>query len=249
MTMRDSELRSVRGAKVAIVPQDPAMSLNPVLKIGTQISEVLRAHMPLRKQQRKTRVLELMEELGFDDPERIASAYPHELSGGQRQRVVIAQAIACNPALLIADEPTSKLDSQSQAELLTLLITVVRRHGTSLILITHDPGILMGIADRIAVMYAGSVVEEGTADEVVRNPLHPYTQALLRLFTSGRRWEASRFEKFPVIAGEVPDLAHPAPGCRFEPRCPERMSVCSGEDPQEFNVSSSHRVSCFKHAN
>lgn len=249
LTMRNSDLRRFRGAKIAMVPQDPATSLNPVLKIGTQISEVLRAHLRLNKSQRETRVFELLREVGFDDAERIAFAYPHELSGGQRQRVVIAQAVACRPALLIADEPTSKLDSQFQAEILELLINIVRRHGTALILVTHDPGILIGIADRIAVMYAGSVVEEGTAEEVVRNPLHPYTQALLTLFKSEHGGRTGKTEHFPVIAGDAPDLSHALPGCRFEPRCPERMSVCSAQDPEESTLSCSHRVSCFKHAN
>jgi ABC-type dipeptide/oligopeptide/nickel transport system ATPase component len=168
LRMRESELRTLRGRRISMIPQDPATSLNPVLKIGTQISEVLRAHSSLDKGgRRSSRALELLQEVGFDDPERIASAYAHELSGGQKQRVVIAQAIACNPALLIADEPTSKLDSQSQAEIVALLTHIVRKNGTALILITHDPAILMGVADRIAVMYAGSIVEEGTAQELM----------------------------------------------------------------------------------
>lgn len=247
LRMRESELRRIRGAKISMIPQDPATSLNPVLTIGTQISEVLRAHLPVKKGQRSAQVLELLKEVGFDDPERIASAYPHELSGGQRQRVVIAQAIACNPALLIADEPTSKLDSQLQTEMLTVLMSVVRRHGTALVLITHDPGILIGVADRIAVMYAGSIVEEGTAQEIMQNPLHPYTQALVTLLKSEHR--AGKTDKFPVIAGDAPDLTKAGPGCRFEPRCPGRMSVCSAQDPTESNITHSHRVSCFKHAN
>lgn len=247
--MRNAELQTIRGARISMIPQDPATSLNPVLKIGMQISEVLRAHMQLSNSQRKARVLELLQEVGFDDAERIASAYPHELSGGQRQRVVIAQAVACNPALLIADEPTSKLDSQLQAEILLLLTNIVRRHSTALVLITHDPGILIGTADRIAVMYAGSIVEEGDAEEIVRNPLHPYTQALLRLFKSEYARGAGKTEQFPVIVGEAPDLARAEPGCRFEPRCPERMAVCSAQDLTESTLSHSHRVSCFKYAN
>ena len=248
LRMRDPELRSVRVVRLSIVPQDAATRLNPVLKIGTQISEVLRAHMRLNQSQRKTRVLELLREVGFGDAERIAFAYPHELSGGQRQRVVIAQAVACCPALLIADEPTSKLDSQLQAEILALLTNIVRSHGTALILITHDPGILIGIADRIAVMYAGSIVEEGTAEEVVRNPLHPYTQALLTLFKSEQGRRAGKIEHFPVIGGEAPDLTHVLRGCQFAPRCSEHMAVCSAQDPEQSTISHSHRVSCFKHA-
>lgn len=233
-----------------MIPQDPATSLNPVLKVSTQISEVLRAHSSLDKGgRRSSRALELLQEVGFDDPERIASAYAHELSGGQKQRVVIAQAIACNPALLIADEPTSKLDSQSQAEIVALLTHIVRKHGTALILITHDPAILMGVADRIAVMYAGSIVEEGTAQELIQNALHPYTQALLTLFKSEHGWRAGKAEELPVIEGEAPDLTAAGHGCRFQPRCSESMSVCSMQDPEESTVSHCHRVSCFKHAN
>ena len=249
LTVADSELRRVRGARIAMIPQDPATSLNPVLKISMQIAEVLRAHLRVNSSQRKTRVLELLKEVGFDDAERIASAYPHELSGGQRQRVVIAQAIACNPALLIADEPTSKLDPELQAEILTLLTKIVRNRGAALMLITHDPGVLIGMADRIAVMYAGSIVEEGTAQDVMQNPLHPYTQALVTLFRAGYGWRAGKTGEFPLIAGDAPNLSQAGPGCRFEPRCPDRMSVCSAQDPTESNIAHSHRVSCFKHAN
>jgi oligopeptide/dipeptide ABC transporter ATP-binding protein len=248
LAVPESEMHEIRGARIAMIPQDPATSLNPALNIGTHISEVLRAHVPLSKTQRRARVLELLREVGFDNPERIGFAYSHELSGGQRQRAVIAQAIACRPALLIADEPTSKLDSPLQAEILLLLTSIARRHGTALILITHDPGILIGIADRIAVMYAGSIVEEGSAEEVVRNPLHPYTQALLRLFKSGLHHDG-KIKKFPMIPGEAPDLLRVGLGCRFEPRCSERMPVCSAQDPAESNISHSHRVSCFKHVN
>ena len=249
LTMDESELRSIRGSRIALVSQDPSTSLNPVLKVSTQISEVLRAHLKLNKQQRRMRVLELLREVGFDDPERIASAYLHELSGGQNQRVVIAQAIACSPALLIADEPTSKLDSQSQSEILTLLSGIVRRHGAGLILITHDPAILIGLANRVAIMYAGSIVEDGAMADVVRNPLHPYTQGLLRLFMSEHDRRGGKIDRFPVIVGEAPDLSLAGRGCRFEPRCLERMVPCAVQDPKESAISDSHRVSCFKHAN
>jgi oligopeptide/dipeptide ABC transporter ATP-binding protein len=247
LTMRESELRTIRGAGIAMISQDPATSLNPVMKIGAQISEVLRAHLQLKKQKRITRVLDLLREVGFEDPERIRNAYPHELSGGQRQRVVIAQAIACNPKLLIADEPTSKLDTQLQADILTLLTGVVRRHRTALILITHDPAILMGVADRVAIMYAGSIAEEGMTAEVFQNPLHPYTRSLLRLFSFEGR-QAGRVDRLPAIVGEAPDLTYAGPGCGFEPRCPERIPLCSRQDPQESTITPCHRVSCFKHA-
>jgi len=248
LAMREKELRELRGARVAMVSQDPAASLNPVLKIGTQVSEVLRAHFSLNRKERKDRAVELLREVGFNDPERIYAAYPHELSGGQRQRVVIAQAMACRPALIIADEPTSKLDSQLQADILALLADVVRRHKTALIFITHDPSILIGLADRIAIMYAGRIVEEGGINDVLRNPLHPYTQSLLRLFAATGAQGGKR-ANFPIIAGEPADLTQVSHGCCFEPRCLERMEVCARQAPSELTKEQSHRVSCFKYAN
>ena len=179
--MKSRELQQLRGSRITLIPQDPASALNPVLRIGTQISEVLRAHLRTRRNERKTRVRQLLHEVGFDDPERIASSYPHQLSGGQRQRVVIAQAIACRPALIIADESTSKLDGPLQAEIIALLAGIVRRHGTSLLWITHDLATVAGLANRIAVMNAGQIVEQGDTEEVLRQPIHPYTQELIRL--------------------------------------------------------------------
>lgn len=244
--MTEGELRGLRGARVALIPQDPAGSLNPVMKIGSQISEVLRAHEKFIRKERDSRVLELLREVGFDEPEKAYAAYPHELSGGQRQRVVIAQAIACGPALVIADEPTSKLDSALQGEILELMRRLVQRNQAALILITHDPAVLAGFANRVVVMYAGRIIEEGNAEEVFSRPLHPYTQALLRLFpTDGLAQK--RAAKLAVISGESPNLTQTRPGCRFEPRCPERMPICAGEDPREFMPAVSHRVSCFKY--
>ena len=246
LAMTEGELRKIRGARMALVPQDPATSLNPVMKIGTQISEVLRAHLKVSRKEREDRVLELLREVGFPDPERVRSAYPHEVSGGQRQRAVIAQAVSCGPALVIADEPTSKLDSSLQNEILELLRKLVRRNRSALIFITHDPAILCGLANRIAVMYAGRIVEEGPTDEMLSRPLHPYTQALLRLFPAGAQ-ENIRAAKLPVIPGEPPDLTHTGSGCRFEPRCGDRMPACANQDPGESTPSSLHRVSCFKY--
>ena len=243
----EHELRKVRGARIALIPQDPAVSLNPVIRVGDQISEVLRAHLEMTRKQRRTRVEELLREVGFDDSARIYAAYPHQLSGGQRQRVVIAQAMACRPALVIADEPTSKLDSPLQAQILAVLSDLIRRHGTALLWITHDPALLAGFADRIAVMYAGRIVEQGTTQEILRRPLHPYTQALVCL--SAPRLSGADHQQFPAIAGEPPDLTRVGAGCRFEPRCAERMEICLGHDPQESTPEPSRRVSCFKYGN
>jgi oligopeptide/dipeptide ABC transporter ATP-binding protein len=242
----EPELRNIRGARLSLIPQDPAVSLNPVIKAGEQISEVLRAHLPMNRKQRKSRVEELLREVGFDDPQRIYAAYPHQLSGGQRQRVVIAQAMACRPALVIADEPTSKLDAPLQTQILALMSNLIRRNGTALILITHDPAILTGFADRIAVMYAGRIVEDGPGEAILRKPLHPYTQALMRLTTPATPNNRSHF---PAIAGEPADLTRVGAGCCFEPRCAERMPVCADHHPQESKPESLRRVSCFKYGN
>jgi ABC-type glutathione transport system ATPase component len=178
LEMGERELRSLRGAQISLVPQDPAVCLNPVIKVGEQIAEVLRAHLKMTSGQRKNHALDLLREVGFEDTKQIYGLYPHQLSGGQRQRVVIAQAMACRPKLVVADEPTSKLDAPAQAHILQLLINLARQNDTAMLLITHDPAILAALADRVAVMYAGRIVEEGTTEDVCRNPLHPYTQAL-----------------------------------------------------------------------
>lgn len=179
--MKERELGKIRGRHISTVPQDPASALNPVLRISAQISEVLRAHLELSRNERKGRVLELLHEVGFDGPERIACSYPHQLSGGQRQRVVIAQAIACQPELIIADEPISKLDPPLQVQVLDLVANIVRRHNTALLWITHDPASLAGFADRIIVMREGRIVEEGKTPDVLTRPGDSYTQMLMRL--------------------------------------------------------------------
>ncbi len=184
LNLSERELRAIRGREISLIPQDPALSLNPVMTVGSQVGEVLRAHLPLTPQLRRERVMELFREVGFDHPEEIYSAYPHQLSGGQRQRIAIAQAVACRPALLIADEPTSKLDPTLQAEIVALLSQIRRQHGTAILVISHDPALFAGFADRIAVMYAGRIVEVGSSAEIFGRPLHPYTQALVRIAAS-----------------------------------------------------------------
>jgi len=245
LKMSEPELRAIRGRELSLIPQDPALSLNPVMNVGSQISEVLRAHLPLHPTERRVRVVELLLEVGFDRPEDIYNAYPHQLSGGQRQRIAISQAIACRPALVIADEPTSKLDAPLQTEIVALLSRIRKNHGTAILLITHDPALLAGLADRIAVMYAGRIVESGVTAEIFRQPLHPYTQALVRLAKSAIG--APSRKSFPVIDGESPDPAAFPAGCRFEPRCPDRMEICTQRYPQVFLPEPSKPVSCFKY--
>lgn len=247
LNLSERELRAIRGREMSLIPQDPALSLNPVMTAGSQVGEVLRAHLPLNAQQRRKRVMELFREVGFDHPEEIYSAYPHQLSGGQRQRIAIAQAVACRPALLIADEPTSKLDATLQAEIVALLLQIRRQHGTAILVISHDPASFAGFADRIAVMYAGRIVEVGSSAEIFSRPLHPYTQALVRITTASMVTGSRARVRLPAIEGESPDPTSIPVGCRFEPRCSERLDVCSRRYPRAFMPEPSRPVNCFKY--
>ena len=251
----DRSLQKTRGARLALIPQDPAVCLNPVIRVGQQISDVLRAHLSLSPKERQERVRELLKEVGFDDIERIHRSYPHQLSGGQRQRIVIAQAIACRPDLIIADEPTSKLDPQLQTQIIDLMSRIVTRYETALIWITHEPARLDGFADRVAVIYAGRIIEDGPADVVLRNPFHPYTRALVGLAhlagqtSRGPAGGLRVRHRLPEIPGDPPDVTGAAKGCRFAPRCSEKLRHCSIRDPGVFSVLPSHVVSCFKYEN
>ncbi len=247
-SLPEVELREIRGPGMALIPQDPALALNPVISVGDQIAEVLRAHMAMTRPDRRSRVEELLGECGFNDPGQIYNAYPHQLSGGQRQRIVIAQAMACRPALVIADEATSKLDACLQGEMLSLMRDISQRHETAFVLISHDPAVLAGFVDRVAIMYAGRIIEEGSTEDIFRRPLHPYTQALVRL--CGRYLPgAGARNRFATIDGEPPDLTRPGVGCPFAARCPERMHICVERDVLETMPQPSHRVSCFKYDN
>lgn len=249
LTMADHELRGVRGKEISMISQDPALSLNPVIRVGDQIAEVLHAHSAMNRSERRQNVEALLQSVGFDQPRQTHSAYPHQLSGGQRQRIAIAEAIACHPVLVIADEPTSKLDTALQAEILALLSEIRKRRATAFLVISHDPTIFPGFADRIVILHAGRVVEEGKTQDIFRKPLHPYTQALVRL--SERYFESAPNSRtrFPALNGEAPDLTRLGAGCRFEPRCPERMQVCINCNPPELTPEPFRRVSCFKYGN
>lgn len=202
LRLSESELSAIRGRKISLVPQDPALSLNPVMTVGAQIAEVLRAHLRMTAEERRDRVCDLLCEVGFDQPVTIYHAYPHQLSGGQRQRVVIAQAVACRPALVIADEPTSKLDAPLRLDIIGLLSEMRLRHGTAILLISHDPALVVAFADRVAVMNAGRIVEAGTCTEMFARPLHSYTQALVRLARSSVGAGTGAKGRFPGIEGE-----------------------------------------------
>jgi len=226
----DEQLRRIRGAEIAMVFQDPMCSLNPVQRVGTQIAEQLRAHNELDKDAATERARGLLERVGIPRPAERLRAFPHELSGGMRQRVMIAMALSCDPRLLIADEPTTALDVTIQAQILEEVRQLREETGAGVILITHDLGVVADVADRIAVMYAGQIVEQGTLDEIFYDPQHPYTWGLLG---SIARVDRPRPARLPAIAGTPPSLANPPHGCRFRPRCPHAFAQCSELPPLE----------------
>ncbi len=221
----EEELRRIRGAEIAMIFQDPMSSLDPVYRIGTQIIEQIRVHEPdVTKAQALDRTVELMERVGIPRARERARSYPHEFSGGMRQRVMIAMALSCSPKLLIADEPTTALDVTIQAQILDELRQLRKETGAGIILVTHDLGVVADIADRIVVMYAGRVVEEGTLDEIFYDPQHPYTWGLLGSIT---RVDRDRSQRLPAIPGLPPSLLSPPQGCHFRPRCPHAFERCT----------------------
>jgi oligopeptide transport system ATP-binding protein len=235
-----AQMRRVRGKKIAMVLQDPMTSLNPALTIGTQVSEVVRLHQGLRGRTLRDRVLDALKRLRISAPDSRLGQYPHQFSGGMRQRVSSAIALSCAPRLLIADEPTTSLDVTIQAQYLELLKEVQASAGVAVILVTHDFGIVAANADRVAVMYAGKIVEMGTTLQVFNHPSHPYTQALLRCLPD----VDLKHEQLVEIGGQPPDLAQLPPGCPFAPRCPERQPVCE-QTPPSVTVEDGHVASCW----
>jgi peptide/nickel transport system ATP-binding protein/oligopeptide transport system ATP-binding protein len=225
ITAPEAELRNIRGAGIAMVFQDPMSSLDPVYRVGDQIAEQIRVHFPeVSKADAHGRAVELMERVGIPRAAERARSYPHEFSGGMRQRVMIAMALSCSPKLLIADEPTTALDVTIQAQILDELRELRETSDTGIILVTHDLGVVADIADRIVVMYAGRVVEQGTLDEIFYDPQHPYTWGLLGSIT---RVDRDRSERLPAIPGTPPSLLSPPQGCHFRPRCPHAFARCT----------------------
>jgi oligopeptide transport system ATP-binding protein len=243
------ELQRIRGGRIGLILQEPSSSLHPTMRIDRQVADVLAAHESLDRRTLNEKTNQLLASVFPDDGERISRAYPHELSGGQRQRVLIAQAIACGPSLVVADEPTASLDPTTQLEILHLFRRLRQKLGLAMIFITHNPALLAGIADRVLVLYAGRVAEMGPTAQMLSSPRHPYTEALLRCLPAHFDAEhGARRRRLNVIAGDPPDLSLHAKGCQFEPRCAARMEVCKSDEPTTAEVSELHEVSCFKFA-
>ena len=229
----DDQLRDVRGEQIAMVFQDPMCSLNPVYRIGDQITEMIHAHRDVSKDEASARAVELLRMVGIPNPERRVRSYPHEFSGGMRQRVMIAMALSLEPAMLIADEPTTALDVTVQAQILRLIDELNRNRDLAVVLITHDLGVVAEVADRVVVMYAGQIVEDATLDEIFYDAQHPYTWGLLGSLT---RLDQPRGGRLPQIAGQPPSLLDPPSGCRFAPRCPHAFEKCDEPPPLEARL-------------
>lgn len=240
--MSEKEMRKIRGNEVSIIFQDPMTSLNPVYTIGNQITEVIRLHTGKSKKEAYDRAKELLELVGINEPTKRLKQYPHELSGGMRQRVMIAIALACEPKLLIADEPTTALDVTIQAQILELMQELRQKLGMSIIMITHDLGVVASMCERIAVMYAGHIVEYGTADEIFYEPKHEYTKGLIK---SIPKLNVQETERLIPIEGQPVDLLNPPAGCPFAPRCANCMKICLREMPPKTELSDTHYSQCW----
>jgi oligopeptide/dipeptide ABC transporter ATP-binding protein len=241
--LSEAEMRRLRGAKIAMVFQEPMTSLNPVFTVGSQIGEAIRLHQRATRKQARERAIEMLKLVKIADPERRVDDYPHQLSGGMRQRVMIAMALSCNPRLLIADEPTTALDVTIQAQILDLISELKQRLGLSVILVTHDLGLVAEYADDVTILYAARVMERAAADELFSNPLNPYTRALLDSIPTMGGAVGARLR---AISGAVPSPLKPPPGCRFHPRCPIAIDDCARIEPPLEAKAPNHYVACIR---
>ncbi|WP_041082553.1 ABC transporter ATP-binding protein [Thermotoga profunda] len=237
----ESEMRQIRGNVVSMIFQEPMTSLNPVITIGKQIAEAIVVHQNISREEAKKRAIEMLKVVGIPNPEKRYDDYPHQMSGGMRQRVMIAMALSCNPKLLIADEPTTALDVTVQAQILDLMTQLKEKFGMSLLLITHDLGVIAEMCDRVLVMYAGQIVEEASCMDLFDNPLHPYTVGLLK---SIPRLEPGK-QPLHTIEGNVPNAIELPSGCRFHPRCSEAIEICTQKTPALITINSNRKVRCF----
>ncbi|MBT3487846.1 MAG: ABC transporter ATP-binding protein [Desulfobacula sp.] len=243
LQLSEQELNTIRGRSISMVFQEPMTSLNPVLSIGFQIDEVMINHLGITAREARDRTIELLNMVGIPLPQKRAKEYPHQLSGGMRQRIMIALAIACDPELLIADEPTTALDVTIQAQIIELMLSLQDKLGTSILLITHDLGVIAETADRVAVMYAGRIVEEADVKTIFQNPLHPYTRGLLNSVPNINKIDsATRLQEIPGI---VPNLCYLPSGCAFMNRCPVKTKICESEKPKLLNIENQHNVRCW----
>jgi oligopeptide transport system ATP-binding protein len=242
LKLPDAEIRRVRGKQIAMVYQEPMTSLNPVLSIDRQLTESLELHLGMNKAQARKEAVRRLEQVGIPDPERRLRQYPHQFSGGMLQRVMIAIALSCNPKLIIADEPTTALDVTIQAQILDLMKDLSREYGVSLLIITHNLGVVARYADRVNIMYAGKIIERGTARDIYRNPRHPYTVGLLN---SVPRLDLPRASKLDPVEGQPPDLLNLPAGCAFRERCRFAVARCAEEAPSLRSVGMDHFSACF----
>jgi oligopeptide/dipeptide ABC transporter ATP-binding protein len=245
LTLPRRAMTAIRGSRISMIFQQPTSCLNPVFDVGYQLAEVLEIHQAMKRNAGRKRAVELLSMVGIPDPERRVNAYPHELSGGQAQRTMIAMALACNPELLIADEPTTALDVTIQAQILNLMRDLQANTGAAIILITHDMGVVAEMASRVAVMYAGKIVEEAPIRDLFNNPLHPYTQGLLSSIPVLGKVK----DELDVIPGVVPNLINLPPGCRFAPRCRVReqkgLQICTEQEPDLIPIEPGHKARCW----
>ncbi|UOQ92471.1 ABC transporter ATP-binding protein [Halobacillus shinanisalinarum] len=238
---KKEDMRKLRGNEISMIFQEPMTALNPVFTVGYQLMEPLKIHTKLSKAEVKHKAIDLLNKVGIPNPEKRLKQHPHELSGGMRQRVMIAIALACNPSLLIADEPTTALDVTIQAQILDLIDDLKEDLGMGVVMVTHDMGVVAEVADHVMVMYAGHVVETGTVEEIFSNPSHPYTKGLLASVPN----VDDANQSLEAIPGSLPNINEEIEGCRFHPRCPFATEKCKQEDPPHFSISSSHQSKCW----